>query len=534
VTRWGKIGFWLVALAPVAAVLLVPVLVVQDGALHVSSADALGQLASGRFDDVITGRPGVPPNIVAELLLWALIHLVGATWGLKILVAGILIGFALAARFLVASAGAAPEWAVLLLPFAWHRPLAWGFTDYSLGVVLLLVTVGVVLRRPERPPLLPLAALLTLSWLSHLVPAVATLGVAVAVVATAAVARHRDGPPGAWGAGLGRVALAAVPVVVLTVVFIALSPPGASHPQPESLIHRIVAVLGMTEGTVTTVQAEYDLYRVIALLLYATVAVLIVRRGRAVHAVDGLLVAAVLGALVAIVTPDGVGGGGYFLGMRLAMLPPLLVAAWVAGELGRSRSADAAPAGALSRPALALAALLGVLAVGLVALRFPVQRDLGRRVADLVKVAPCLPTRSTVLSLNLDDYHAKTVEMEPLSDPAGFVTDRRDGLDLDNEAGTVPYYFWRYRRDQDIARYAVASPPGESYERRIALGDAVRHGVRVDAVLVVGRPDADPTSLADAPTRAELADLAAGFVRVAVSPRRIGELWLRRGLAASC
>lgn len=127
--------------------------------------------------------------------------------------------------------------------------------------------------------------------------------------------------------------LAAGPALVLTVVFTVANPPGASPPQIETLAQRVVGVIGMTRGTVSTVRLEYNAYRLVALVLYAAAAVLVLARLRGrwrVRPADALLLSAMLGTIAAILAPEGVDGAGGFLGMRLAVFSPVLLAAWVA------------------------------------------------------------------------------------------------------------------------------------------------------------------------------------------------------------
>src|SRR4051794_35156163 len=59
----------LVAAVPVVVVLLPAQLVVMDGGLHLSSSVALRGMLAGRWPELLTSRPGLPPNLLVELLL---------------------------------------------------------------------------------------------------------------------------------------------------------------------------------------------------------------------------------------------------------------------------------------------------------------------------------------------------------------------------------------------------------------------------------------------------------------------------------
>lgn len=535
---------------------MLPRLVVQDGGLHLTAATALGQLRSGDFAASIEFRPGLPPNTVLELVLLGLLQVFSAGVALKIVVAALLVGFALAARSLVTAAGAPAPGAVLLLPFAWNRPLAWGFLDFVAAVVLSMVAIAMVLRRPERPPVLALGLLLTLTWFTHLVPAV-TAGLICLVIAATAALGGRIAAPWSRGnpvAGIGRVVLAGVPAAVLTVVFTALNRPGASPPQPDSLKQRVLQVVGMTRADVSTVHVEYIAYRLVALLLYTAAAVAVLARlrgkggnggggGWRLRPADGLLAAAALSMVVAVLAPVGVEGAGGFLGMRLALYPPLLLAAWVAGELGRAVS-DAATrepaspvAGRGRHTALAVGAgvLAGAVSLLLVVARYPAQHRYSDAARQVDQIGACLPVRSTVFQLFLDNGGSQAVQLQPYDGIGGFVETERNSLDMGNEAGWVPYYLWRYR-DTQRPDIRLGTEPSGLYDvpPRVDLAGALAGGLRLDAILVLGRPTAVEDTLADGPTNKTLADLAASYRQVRVSSAGTAELWLRKGLNSSC
>lgn len=526
-------GFWLVAAAPCIAVLALPELVVQDGGLHLSSATALGELFAGDFRDVIEVRAVVPPNLTVEVLLLGLLHVMGPGWALKLVVVAVLAGFAAAARYLVVAAGASGPWALLLLPFAWNRPLAWGFLGFSLAIVLLLVIVAVVLRRPDRPPVVLLGLLLTITWLTHLVPALIATGVCVVVAASAALVRRQAGHDPRWVASIGSVIVAAIPILVLSAVFVVANPGGGYYAPPGSVLHRALGVLGATTADVSTVQVEYPAYRLVAVLMIVSAGVLLVgrfRTGPGLRPADGMLVAAALGVVGAVVAPRGVEGGGGFLAMRIALVPALLLAAWLAGELGRPRHRRAHRSGAA-----AVAGAIAAISLVLVVARFPVQRQFGQQVADLRQLAACLPRSSTVYQLTLEDGSTRAVEMSPFSEQVGFLAAERNGMDMGNESGWVPYYLWRYRPSQRPDLLLGTAPNGVfTVPPRIDLAGALARGLRLDAVVVVGRNTARSQVLDDAPTREALADLSRAYTRVATSSGGFAELWLRNGIAPSC
>ena len=405
----GEILLWVVALAPVLAVLTVPILVLEDGGLHLTSASSLEYLLTGRFSDVLAWRPGVPPNLTVEIVLLGLLQVLPPIWALKVVVAAVLVGFALAARRLVVAGGATAAWATVLLPFAWHRPLAMGFLGFSAAVVLALFTIALVLERPARPPLGVLGALLVVTWLTHLVPALVATAVCGAVVVLAVVDDRQHDVGGGPRRTLVGVALASSPVLVLTAAFVLLNPPGRSAAQSGSVFRRIVSVLGLMKATVSTVRVEYAVYGVVAIVLYVCAGAVLVarwRNDRSVRPVDALLLAAIGGAVVAVVAPEGVGGGGSYLGDARRALPGA-----DAGGLGRSPPGQ--PGGAIGRPGAAAAAVLGALSLLLVIVRLPAMNLYSALATETVELAPCLPEYSTVLQVNLDDVESPAAQTHP-------------------------------------------------------------------------------------------------------------------------
>ena len=528
----GEATFLVAALAPVLALLTLPIPVLDDGGLHLGSASALQYLLAGDFPEMLEWRPGAPPNVVADLVLLVLLQVLPSIWALKVLVAAILLGFAFAARQVAVATGVAAPWATMLLPFAWHRPLAMGFLGFSAAVALALVAISLVLRCPTRPPARPLAALLAVTWLTHLVPALIGTAVCFAVVVAGTVASRQSGAELRLRRPLRDMVLASIPVLLLTLTFTALNPPGSAAVQPGSVARRIVSVVGMIKADVSSVPAEYAIYGLAAAILYVlTGAILLVRLrgGWRVRPVDALLVSALFGFVAAVLLPDAISGGGSYLGLRIALFPPLLLAAWVAAHLGSNEL----PLGRTQ--VTAVVALMGIFSLLLVAVRLPAQRANAALAVETRELARCLPERSTVIQLRLDNLRAVAEQTNPLSNQVGlFATDRKS-LDVGNESGWVPYYLWRYRENQSADRVLATKPYGAtSSPPRVDLAGALRKGVRLDGILLIGRSSAPPAVLDDGPTHQILADLEANYERVATSSRGGFELWLRTGMSDTC
>lgn len=528
----AEFAFWAAALAPALFVLTLPAVPLQDGGLHLSSATALQQVAGGEFPTVLQWRPGLPPNLTVEIVLAGLLSVVPPGPALKAVVVAVLVLFALGARSVVSAAGVAGPWAILVLPLAWHRPLAMGFLGFSAALALMLFALAVVVRRPADPPMVPLGLLLLATWLTHIVPALIAFGTCLLVVLAAAM-----GVRGAGGrppmAAAGRVALAGAPFALLTAAYVLAAPPTEWNADGRSLLSRIAAVGGGTWGTVSTAPLEwwaYRTYTVITAVFIVVCLVVRVRRQQGWKATDGLLCAGVFLGLAAIVLPDGLSTGGGFLGMRLALIAILLTTTWTATTLGTL------PVGTgLHRFGLVFAASAGALAILVPAVRYPIQLETGRVVAEVGELAGCLPRQTTVFQLGLDNGVQLTQAVEPFDEAVGYLAAQRDALDLGNESGWVPYYLWRYREDIRPDQVLGTEPGGLwSLPPRLDFGRAAAAGLSLDSVVVVGRTTANPDVLADAVTQRALEYLQEEFDLVQVSSQGAAELWLRKGLPPSC
>lgn len=513
--------FWVVAAIPVSLVLLVPQLVVQDGGLHLASAAAMEGLLVGRWPDLLVARPGLHPNLLVELLLLALVQVLDGNWALRVVVVLALVGFAAAGRA-IARASGAPIWAALLfLPFAMHYMVLLGFIGFAVAVPIGMAAVAVVLRAPQRPPTVRVAVLLTLCWFTHLIPAVL---LTVAVVLVVAFAQPRPGE-------MYRAVLPAVPVIVLTAGFV-LSTAGGGVRFTRDPVASAVEVLGMTLPMAAYADLEYEIIRGLALglwLLAGTAFVVRLRRRRFDHR-DGLLVSAALFAALAIVVDQDTDAGTY-LNSRIALFVPLLMVAWLL-TVGPELLEELPP---LRRPAVVgLVAVLGVVATtGLAAVRYPALSTLGSELAQMRTLASCVPPGATLVQVGLSHGSPDAVRVVPMAEQAGHLALDRDALDLGNESGRMPFYLWNYTGRAVVDRDLATVPGGVNLvPAQVDLAGAMARGFPVDAVVLFGRPFAEPEVIDDPGTPVLLNDLEGSFDRVAVAGA--SEVWLRSGVMSTC
>lgn len=560
--RWETVTYWSVALVPVAFVLLLPALVLQDGGLHLSSAAVLEGLLTGRWTELIDPRPGLPPNLLVELLMLGLIQFLDPNWALRVVVVLALLAFAAAGQMFVRSVGAPVVAAMLFLPFAMHYMLFLGFIGLTMAVPLAMATIALILRDPGRRNSAAVSSLLVATWLTHLVPAVIATMVVVLVVFLHHATRSHPGTATRLVTGarrtVGSAGLAVLPVVALTAYYVLgnLLPAGGDGeadgdgggggdgagvgiPLTSDLVKSATEVIGMTLPMASYADAEYEIVRLLALVLWllAGWAFVYRTRMRQVDHRDGLLAGTALSGIVAILVNQDTDFATY-VNSRLALFLPLLLVGWlisIAGSHGAPSVLDViAPARRVA--ILAVASVVAAVAtVSLAVVRYPALAELGDDLDELRTLTPCVPSGSTMVQLNLSYGGVQAVRVRPMVEQSGHIAVDRDVLDLSAEWGWLAHSLWRYtdaaRADRDLA---TDSNGMHTVPPRVDLSAALESGLPLDVVIVQGRPDADDRVVADPLVVEMQADLDADFHLVAVSATGVGELWLRTGVDSPC
>src|SRR4051812_259545 len=352
--RWPAILVVLGLAAQLAPVLLLPLVLTQDGPAHVygawvlrhhGDAGAVGAALRSAF----TLDLSPVPNMLTTLLMAGLLGVVGPDAAEKIVVAGFVLllvaGMAYALRGVDRRAG----WlCVAALPLAGGQLVAYGFYNFCWGIALALFVIGVALRRRNGwtpGPAVGTAVLLVLTWSAHLLPWL------VAVLVVGALALGRWLAAVRAGAARGRAALghlalpaaAVVPGAVLTIGYVLRG--GSRHGEAggwdagrfwelltlyrplgvgsrwEILPAVAVAVVlaGLTVGAVGRRRPRPDPGDLDAAIL------------RADRVVLGA--ATVASAAAFLLTPSRLGSEYGFLSDRLAWFPPLLLVLFCATRL---------------------------------------------------------------------------------------------------------------------------------------------------------------------------------------------------------
>lgn len=520
--------FVVAVLAQLVPLVLLPHIVTVDGPAHLAGASVLAYPGDPAYRHFFRIDPFPSPNVLTELLLAGLVRLLEPVTAEKVLIGGYLMALPLALRYAVRGVDRQAGWlAFLALPLAEGYLFWYGFYNLCYGLAVSLLVIGWVVRHryswtPGRAGVLGL--LLMVSYLSHLVPFGAALVVVAVLVGAAARAELRATPvDGRDGRRLvlRRVAppvLAALPALVLTAAFLLR---GGTHQVPTFRSPGILVggLVSLAIPVVTYDAREVVFAALTAAVLAALVLATIRRCGRtAVTGVAGALAAAT-GATVVLylVAPDRLGLQYGFINDRLSLFPPLLATLWLAAQPFSARQRGAS------------VALLLVAAVGLAALRLPVQRAYGRQVAEYETVARMVPAGSTLLALRFRTDSpprgpVRNDHFDPLLHEAGLVAAQTRAVDVGLFSAELNYFPVRFRAGHDLRRSIDPTLRGlEQVPPLVDLAAArTPSGDRIDTVLVVSAAQARPDS-------AVLRQLAENYRLVYTTrPTGLVEVWRHR------
>ncbi len=503
-----------------AALTAWPRVVTIDGPAHLAGAAAL--LHSGDPSQALYQVSLFPlPNVLGTLLLAALLAVLGPDGAERALVLAYAVGLPLAMRYALRGVEPRAGWlAVAAVPFVGGYLYAYGFYDFCLALVGMLLVAGLALRQRSgwsTASTAGLAVLLLLTWAAHLLPLVVA-GLLVGVLALCRVQlARRHGLRAALVDHLLPPVLAGLPVLALTVAFTLSSAARRGAPvrnaSPGSLL---VGLVDLGRPLVVWTTWEYVGSTLVALGL-ATLAWLGRRQHlrspeRSALAVTGVLIAAWY-----VASPDRYGPAYGFLNDRLSLFPPLLLALWAAFP---------APSRRAGRVAVAVL-LLG--ASTLVGLRLPTEVRYQRDVAEMLSVAPQIPRGTTLVALRLwrdapVGPDARNRARDPLTHEAGRIAVLRGGVDVGDYQAVTNYFPTRFRAATDPRRAIDPDLQGlELVPPRVDL----THGPQI--VLLIGRARAARSVLAR-PEAARLLDqLNNSYQLTATSKRsRLVEIWTSR------
>ena len=459
----------------------------QDGPAHLETARALRQLLlhqSGIVREFYAVNPHADPNWLIHVLLALLTSAVAPLVAEKLLLSLYLVGLPVAAVY--AARAIEPEAGVLAavtLPLLLSFPVHMGFYNFSLSLVLLLLTLGFWLRHRQASRIRDtaiLAALLTLVYFGHIV----SFGIAGLVIVVVGACDMRM----AWRAlgadnrparlqGLrrqvSRLGLAFAPGLLLTLGFLIRN--GGELPiwrREETLLRRLLEFRTL----VSFDRREVPLAATYLWLLLAVVLGLAWRkvRQRDWNPLDGLLLCAagVVGLYFAL--PAGLAGGGY-VNSRVALVLPLVLMLWLA----------TVPAAARLRTLIAVGS--AALALAFLLIHAGSYARLTGQLEEYFQVAPHLRPGSTVLSLSFREEGArgKLNKVHPFAHAAGYLAAGAELVDLGNYEADQRYFPVVYRPEVDPRRFLGGNPePRHSVGNLSLQRYEAATGKRVDYVIL--------------------------------------------------
>jgi hypothetical protein len=531
--RAGSLAFWGISAVPVIVVLALPVLVLEDGGLHIANAVAMNGLIRDWWPALLEWRLTLLPYLTSEVALTGLIQAMDGDTALKVIAAIGLMAYSLAVASLMRAVHLPLAAGIPLLAFEMSYLFMLGLTGFVWGIALCLFVVAVALRQPLRPAAISLTLLLTATWFTHFVPAVVAT---IAIVLIVLFAHLAEGEALAKASYL-TIRTLAVPVglmVVLTLVWNMQGGQSGGFQSLSGMVDSASQLVQLFGPLVSYTRAEVWLARLLALALIITSALVVtirVRDRRYRDRYDGILVTALLLCVLSVVlSPDGSNGAGY-VNIRISLFAAIFLALWLCTQLPDLR-------GRAGTAWWAAAAIAAAVAVALPIVRVPALRHLAGEVQQIDDLGACLPARATFIQLDLDGSGGVWSRGLPMSSQAsGAFGVTRQALDLGNESGWYPVALWRYKT---VARADLFTDPEkpdrwfDSVPPPMQLARAVHAGLPLDAVVLFGRANALDEVLKDSSTVALQKDLEQLFTKVRTSQGGDAELWLRKGTQPAC
>lgn len=289
----------------IAAILIPPAFPSQDGPVHLYYAHVMRDLIADRstWDGYFILRPGIPPYLLHDLLLFALAPIFPPLTAEKILVALSVALLSIAFRSMVKSLEPRASWtALLIFPVAMHKPLYMGFYNFSLGLGIALLLSAWWIRRSREFGARDLAVFLLgigLLSITHPVALALVLAFAAIELAVCGITRNR------WR-------LTALGAGCLSLFYIALYT-NAPAKRPVASFPAMLSHAGSALEAIWPMRTP--LHQIIRIAVCAGAAGLLVFRiktGRASAGAIAILIFSAACTVAFIIAPDNMNGADYF------------------------------------------------------------------------------------------------------------------------------------------------------------------------------------------------------------------------------
>lgn len=500
--RLEFLAFLLLMLVSLLPLVLIRHMVSIDGPSHVLGAYVLAHSKLPVYAQYYRIDLFPTPNLATEMVLSGLIRLLSPTLAEKVLVAGYVLLLPASFRYAVRSVDAEARWlSYLAFPFVWQVLLFYGFYNFSYGLALSLLAVGSVARyrrrwTPGRGLLL--AVLLLLTYFTHLLPLLmALLFTGVVVVSDAMQDRRSPRTLAADGLRAALVpVLAVVPVLLLTLLYVTRPSPYPVSPTWMSLPGKLGGLLSLWTPLVTFTPSEAVLAGLLALTLAGLLVVACRRSSSAPPGSGALRLAAMLALTTYLASPSELNVAYGFLNVRLSYFAALLPVLWLAAQRIPARAQQAA------------AGVAVVVAVALIAVRWPALKHYDRRITEVESTVHVLAPHATftVVRLSSDSpaHGAWKAPTDPMRHIGSLVAAEVAGVDLAHYEAQLPYFPTQFRPAyQFLARTGSTFYPSEAIRPRTTLLQS-RHGIADVRFILVIDPSPARGGTAAARTSSEI------------------------------
>lgn len=513
--RWCGFVFGALVLLHAIPVLAFGWFPTLDGPAHVYNARIVQELLGG---DAFIGRfftinPFPEPNWLGHAIMAGTLSIAPAHIAERVVMLLYVVGLPLAFRFAVRRWGARSDWpALLVFPFIYCFTFRIGFLNFSLGLPVLLLAIGLgraYAQRTSPRAAWALALVLLALYFAHLTCFLLAFALLLGRPVWEALVDQRGSfvarSVAAWIAVRGPL-LCAGPALLLTVAFF------ASHHDARASLSRLPTTellhwLINGRPFVALGPNEEPFARAIAWAMAGlTVALLLARPWRSDAAFKRNLfwaVAALAMVLAYFVLPDQMATGGV-VSVRLLLFAYLLWAIWLGVQVYR-------------RVILSVG-LVTILVADLLLLRIHLEntRSLTSELNELLSVAGAVPEHAVVLPLN---YSGNWLH----SNFHCYIGALRKAVVLDNFCARTPHMPVRWNEGAEptdaLGNFTTSDRPCVNTTAYAVAGEAM-----VDHVLTWKMNDSMTDSCAADVRR----QLAADFVTVAVSPNGDARLYRRR------
>lgn len=497
-----------------------------DGPAHLYNAWVLKTMLldpQSKFHALLAFNLNPEPNYLSHALLATLLTVLPPWLAEKALLTFYVAGLPLAVRYLVRSwQPTAGFLAVLAFPFVYSVVFQWGFYNFCLGIVVVLLGLGYWKRHLAGASGLPgrriagLLGLVTLMYLAH--PLAYLVGGLLLGLLIAEELLSNPAPSGTWlaraAAQVGALGLAFLPTLpLLGWYFWRKGSEGNSTPAPLGWLHYATDLMQLDAlRYMGPAERPFRLLVAVVLALALAYAVWQHLRGRQVAPAWAWLVGSGLLAVAYLLVPDALAGGS-IIRPRLGLLCYLLV-------LGGLATVPYAPA-------VRWALLLGGAAVAGAMLGFRASRyqDLQAGLTEYRSAAPYLRPGSTLAPLEFarvglrPSGRAGGSYLAAFSHAASYLAVERNLVNYENYEAQTGYFplVWRPNQERLSQR--------DSLPQRL---DTARHArtAAPDYVLVWDAPDT--LARPNANRRRVLAQLARLYRPVYRSPTGLVLLFARQ------